>query len=352
MKELIYTDPHHGLVLNSHTSPASRKRLQRAISTHLRGILETYRKERFVICGGDFFHSFRNPEEVVLDSVPSFWLTDILLEGNHDVSTVKDVKSSTDVLSFMDELCSVGSPRIVGSLYDAPAFRKVERGEKVYYFVPHHITQNSFDQALLSASESANKDNGRIRILVTHCNYDNPFATDGNSLNLHKSAAIKLLEVFDTIILGHEHNFRTDLDDRLIVLGCPHPTNFGDISEKFILLVEDNGDMELIPVWKPEGAFLSVDWKEAADARSDSIEFIKLTGEALPSEVPELARTIRKLWTGSDAYAIKSEVKIISPTKLSDGVSRDSAMFHVKQIVENELKGTDLYSLWEEIQRD
>jgi metallophosphoesterase superfamily enzyme len=351
VKELFYTDPHHGMTLNAHTTPASRKALQEAISTTVRDFLtnpDIIEGHSMVICGGDFFHKHQNPEQVLLDSAEAFARTDKILEGNHDVSNVKGAVSS---LQLMQSLTHRSDGKVIKASYNQPTVEFFERGEKMYWAIPHHATQGAFDEAIKLAVQGAEARKARYNILILHCNYNNNFATDETSLNLLRQTASELLETFTTILIGHEHTFLTDFADRVIVLGCPHPTNFGDISDKFVLSIGDNCEMELIPTWKQHRAF-QIDWKDAEELPNivDFIhyDFIRLTGEVEPGEVPQLARIIKQLWKSTSAFAIRSDVKILAPDR-AGGPAAEGSTWNVQEVIEQELRDTDLSGLWREL---
>ena len=358
-REMIYTDPHHGLNLKANTTPESRRRLTEYVASHTAEVLKEHGEDAYTICAGDFFHEHDNSSEVMASALGSFNGTDLILEGNHDVSTVRYRYSS---LKFLQELedrhagpRELSAPKVVTANFAEPSFSLMAMRDKVYWLLPHQTDQDIFDAALEQVAEhAASSTEVRKKFLIAHCNYDNPFARDQTSLNMSKAQAVRLLEVFDAVILGHEHTFKTDLNDRLIVLGSPHPTNFGDISEKFVLEIDAEGEMLIVPVWSPDEHYLEMDWQgPVLDALCDKTQFVKLTGMAAPADAPALAKVIKGIWKYGTPFAVKSEVSIIRPSG-SLLTEEDRVAVSVLEKITKEL-ATDSpaqYELWKEVSSD
>ena len=355
-REMIYTDPHHGLTLKAHTTRNSRDRFRQYIADHTKEVLDSA-EESFSICAGDFFHEFDNSSQVLNDSYQNYLRTDVVLEGNHDVSTVKGAASSLEFFGNLHGLLGL-SERVGRAEYNVPSFRCVERGGRDYWMMPHQTTQGIFDEALEyireAAATSVRETGTSQSILILHSNYANPFAAEETSLNLTRRQAEVALTVFDLVIVGHEHKFRTDFSDRLIVLGSPHPTNFGDICEKFILEIGEDGEPCLTTVWDPADHYYEASWRDPLPSGLTDIHFVKLTGEAAAGEAPQLAKAIQAAWTTLEPFAVKSEVQIIKPKDNLAGTLPDSSTWNILERVTSELKtgSPDQYQLWKEITND
>lgn len=344
----IYSDPHLGLNLASNTTHASRALLKKYLVDHLNQIVDGFDKGDTILCAGDFFHTHQNNEDVLHSSLWVASQTSKILAGNHDVVNIADRKGTLDIIS------TVFDTRVVPCKFGEVSYKIVSpclSGETKVYMVPHHSTQDLFDDALEQARKSAEKQKGK-KILVTHCNYDSPFIKDRVTLNLSQRKAIHLLQAFDYIVLGHEHNHKTDLDDRVIVVGSPHPTGFGDISDKFTLHFDKEGAPSLKKCWDKSTQYLECPHDKCLSLVTPQHQFIKLTGEVDPSGLHDLAKTIQQLWKVSQAFAIKSEVKILSgdATKSAYEIMSPDK---ITEIIELELKNSpELYALWKEILSD
>ena len=346
----IYSDPHLGLNLGANTTPASRKALRSFIQMNLNKILDQARDaEDMILCAGDFYHTHQNSEEVLYDSLWAASMTDKILAGNHDVVNIADKKGTLDIVGTVFDTRVI--PCKFGEInYRVVVIPSLPSPAASLYLVPHHSTQELFEDALDKASASAKSTAGK-KILITHCNYDSKFVKDQVMLNLTQRKAAYLLDHFHYIVIGHEHNYREDLDGRVIVVGSPHPTGFGDISDKYVLRFLDGLKPYKKRTWS-KAHYLEADWQEVKSKQSIEHQWIKVTGEISPSQLHDLASVVRDVWKGGKPFAVKSDVKI-----LTGDVTR--SMYHsatperVAEIIELELKNSpELYALWKEITDD
>ncbi|RKX63280.1 MAG: hypothetical protein DRP42_07815 [Tenericutes bacterium] len=345
----IYSDPHQGLNLVSHTTVDSRRRLKEYIALHTAEVVGGFGDDGTIICAGDFYHTYKNSEETLYSSMWTASKTSKILAGNHDVVNIKGAKGTLDIIG------TVFDAQVVPCKFGKVNYQVVSTGlpdpaSPLLYMVPHHSNQELFEEALASAAESADSHENDC-LLVTHCNYDSPFINDDVTLHMTQRHAKKLLKSFDYIFLGHDHNFKKDLDDRVIVVGSPHPTGFGDISDKYTVSLERDC-VAYQRVWEEALHYLECDYTELADRLNKDHQFVKLTGEIPPSEIHTLAATIRQAWKHFSPFAIKSDVKIL--TGDASATTFDTAnMDNINEIIERELKNSpDLYRMWKEISDD
>ena len=354
----IYSDPHIGLNLASNTTNDSRKRLRGFIQDNVNKIVDSFDSEALKICSGDFFHTYQNVEEVLYDSLWAASQTDKILAGNHDVVNIAGRKGTVDVLSTVFDTrvvpCKFGKVNYQGTSVAGLIALKETVGVDVppsisSFLIPHHSSQELFEEALSKASESSKEWGCNYSVLITHCNYDSPFVKDDVMLNMTAGMAKELLEIFDYIILGHDHNHRTDHDDRLIVVGSPHPTNFGDIGDKYVVHFDEYINPSLELVWKKDKHYLECEYTELDSKITEDHQWVLLTGEIPPSEIHELSSTIRKAWKNYKPFAIKSDVKILT------GDSKESSLQAISSdklndMIQAELKNSpEMYSLWKEL---
>lgn len=340
----FYSDPHLGLTLGANTTVSSRKRLQLRLEDQLAAI--TAPRAGLKICAGDFFHKHTNPEDVILRAARLARLTNFILGGNHDVTNISDRKGSLDVLEALGDRGRI-LPVVFGQdvVYTVKC---IEEESTVITLVPHHTTQALFEEALNKAeAELQHVESDITNILVLHCNYDCQFASDETSLNLRAERAKTLLDVFDYVLLGHEHNPKEDFDNRLIVIGNTHPTGFSDISDKRVITFDKGYASEEI-VWSKNKHYLEIGPGELERVNADT-QFLRIVGELDPSELHPYTRALRKMWSEHpDLFAVRSEVVIKGGDKMA-AFGRAQTL-DIKQLITEELRGNpELFELWEEI---
>lgn len=344
---VFFTDPHMGLNRARNTTPASMVKLRNSIRSQVENVLQNS-DEYFMVCLGDWFDNYSNSETVLKESVPLLKQVDLVISGNHDQVNVKERVGSLELLSsFMDEFdCpynDVGENHVFSfDLNDAGARLVV---------VPHCSTQELFDSALDTAVMHVREGSSNASLawfLLLHCNYDNRFAEkDQNSLNLTKQQAARLLETFDYVMLGHEHQPREDFDGRLIVLGNTHPTGFADVSDKRIAVFE-NGKLEFRSIWCAQDGYREVDYREIADSYNE--QFIRITGTAKASLLPEITKAAKAVQNNSpNLLALKLDVVYEDMPRVASKVEhgeRKTLLEVVHAALEKE--APELLPLWEE----
>jgi DNA repair exonuclease SbcCD nuclease subunit len=189
----LFTDPHLGTRRAAHTTRESSKRLTLALFKQAWDVIEDAEKP---ICLGDLFDRAFNDESILVQGYEIASNCMWTLAGNHDETNREGTITSLRALQEM------GCPVISSPSMSSPYFF----ADGPMYFVPHHASQELFEQAMREAAEHAARERaGRASVLMLHCNYDQPFATEDDTLNLSPAVAQKLLESFDYIFLGHEH---------------------------------------------------------------------------------------------------------------------------------------------------
>ena len=143
---------------------------------------------------------------------------------------------------------------------------------------------------------------------MLHCNYNNGLAEDKDqSLNLTEQQAKALLKRFDYIVIGHEHNHATYLNDRVIIVGCQHPTSFSDISNKYWIGLDPwTGKISKYPTWRMEDGYAELDIQQLLDDKEThlfeqqvnlkTVNFIRLIGRLPVERAGEIADAVRHLW--------------------------------------------------------
>lgn len=310
MENLVfYTDPHLGRTMQAHTTQASRKRLAESIFQTARGITQM---PGIKICAGDLFDKFQNNEETILMGGEIALRTRYTMAGNHDLTADASKIGSLQLLRTM--MAEMGADILITEFGKAECFLKSLEDVDLL-FIPHHTTDDLFQQSLNDALAWApSKAAGRTAYLLLHCNYDSGFAVDETALSMTRKQAKDLLDAgIDYIVIGHDHHPREDWDGRVIILGNTHPTGFGDITAKRVLVRKPDGSHEFQAVWSPEDKYRLLKADELIDGKVDvtqGVDFIEIEGVVRADQVMPLAREIRRLWNDVQPMAIRNKVEI------------------------------------------
>lgn len=374
---IVYTDPHLGLQRAAHTTPDSKRRLQDAQFAAVEAIhrLKAELKQEGVanelFCVGDFFDTYSNPEELIQRAAPLLGEVDKCLSGNHDV-VGRESKSGS--LELLDSLL----PRIGGcnlEVIDAPYGQP--QSQSWFYqshdvsvtFVPHVATAGLFDDSLGMAMEGLTKIKATLDVtapyeegggwkgkhyLFLHCNFDNELAAEKEAtLNLSREDAQILLDHgFDYIVLGHVHQPSEHLGGRVIVLGNTHPTGFGDLGDKRIMLINPDGTPTFQQIYSAEEHELTIDLDDYLSGQvtiGPAVRFAILTGDIGTARAVDLAKAVKQIWSETpNLMALRSVVTIQSTAlvKATDTVSFSRLPEHI----EKELADRPaLLAIWKEV---
>lgn len=220
-----------------------------------------------------------------LQSGKQLWL----VNGNHDLS-----KNSTNFSSFqfLAELLMSGP----GVAHHIAEGRMTPHG----YVIPHVVNQDLFNLELAKVPE--------CDYLFLHCNYDNGFAVDSDhSLNMSREQAEAA--PVKHIVFAHEHQGRTELQGKIVVVGNNFPSSVSDCLgwlAKSYLTIDDAGEYDLPICWQPGGDFSEQDWRELTDTG----RFIRVVGEATAAEAAAVVTAISKFRATAKALVITNAVKI------------------------------------------
>ena len=340
---LIYTDPHIGVNRTSNTTPASRQRLRDNIIKTVDGIVElAQRNNHHLICLGDLFDTYSNPESVIRQGMRIVEQTDLVLAGNHDVVADADKTGSLELIREQHP----------GKVIYAP-FNQAHADVRTFdgiavVAVPHVTTQELFRKSLVVALSKASQMTGMTKILCLHCNYESPHELTETSLNLTAEVAEQLLETFDYIFLGHEHQPRELFGGRLIILGNVHPTGFSDISSKAIAIVDEAG-VTFDQVWDYHAGYAELDVNDPDGVVPATAQFIRVTGEVSSDAIAAASKRVSGLWkAGPDLLAVKSEVRV-TDTQQQDTSGIEVTAETLPALVERELASDPaMKAMWQE----
>jgi DNA repair exonuclease SbcCD nuclease subunit len=341
MKIKFVSDLHLGKAPQSHSTPDSRKRFQAALyEAAMRAARPT--GQDLTVCLGDLFDKPSNPEAVIKQGADVAHWCNHVIAGNHDLHGREGVMPSLRLLA--DMLDDAGRIKYV---FDT-TWRTLKDGDTALCLIPHQPSQAAFEEELDLAQETAPQYRHGTKILCLHANYDSPF-TEGSeaSLNLTRGRAAELLEAFDQIVMGHEHTSRTDFGGRLVVVGSLLPTDFGNVSDKYVWGYNTKTrKMEAEMFWDEAVGSRVVDWKDAEGLGLGGVQFVDVLGGATPSEMPSVAAAVQTLWkTGADLLMVKNSVTV-------EGEAVQASEAHksldVVDRIRQELAGSDLGGLFEQ----
>lgn len=299
-KLTVINDTHCGVVRSGGTTPKSAWALRQWNLQRLDALLSAINTDLLVL--GDLLDTYSIPYldlwEVVSHLVK--WLavnpdcTLFLVPGNHDLSKTTSTMSS---FQFLCRMLHANSNRVV--VMDKPGRLKGHDA----YVIPHVPNQDLFDLELDKVPDD-------VATLYLHCNYNNHFAQQSDhSLNLSEQRARDL--PVKRIVFAHEHQHRTMLGGKVIVIGNQIPTSVADcIGPEAKYMLEVGVDYtELRPVWEAAGSFAKVDWRDLGSAPAGA-QFIRVEGDASAVEASSVVSAISKLRNTHNAFVITNAVKI------------------------------------------
>lgn len=316
-KTIVINDLHLGVRRSGGTTPATAAELRKYCHDKHAGLLALAADGDTVIVNGDLTDTYDTDlsEAIEVYAVAASWLRSqphselIWALGNHDLS--KD-SSKLGTVQFVGRLLKAQFPEQF-HLVDKPLAVTPE-----IYVIPHVANQDLFDLELDRIPDSA-------KVVLLHCNYDNAFAGQADhSLNLPRDKAKALTKAGKILVLGHEHQGRTLMGDKVIIVGNQFPTSVSDCMRhgdgqqdgtKYALLInnDDLEDMELVPTWSVRdvvGGFKEIDWRNLDRIEDEQRLFIRVTGTADAAEAADVIKAISSLRQRSAAFVVTNAVKI------------------------------------------
>lgn len=293
---LLLSDLHLGLSRKTGTTPVSMRDYEDWQFNHLE--IQLTKANDDILILGDLFDS----ANVRLDVVWRFYnlvkrldLRGYIVAGNHDLP-----KDTTQMSSFqfLAKLLEASHPQL--RAITEPHYLAAD-----VQIIPHLPTQERFNKALEASTAS---------ILLTHCNYDNFFATEkDHSLNMTKEQAGK----FDLVISGHEHTHRKE--DNVIMLGSLLPTSVGEAKNPShtATFMGHVDSVQIQPVYTD--GILECTWEQLKFCPERSL-FVKVTGETQADQAAEVLQEVSNFRRRSRAFMIQNAVTInsVELAKLED----------------------------------
>lgn len=354
MKNLtIFTDPHLGTKRQAHTTRESSKRLQEQLYFQAMSIVSS--AVHPVLCNGDLFDRSMNSEAILVqgyDVASKCWMT---VAGNHD---------ETNMLGSVTSLSALGSVGV--NVCAAPDLTNpFWFNKESIYIVPHHASQEVFEQAMREAAHHAVETrDGLASYIFLHCNYQFGLATEDNTLNLTAEMTDVLCEAFDYVFLGHEHNPTTHRDGKVVILGNTHPTSFSDISDKNVYHLElETATLTKELIWSKAEHYLELKVGQAIPDLA-GIHFIDVKGVEGVSEASVVSQYIQDVWKaaqyqacgtpGTDLQDCCDLLAVRNSVQLKDALADvdDEVSVKVEDLrsrIAADLEGSDLKPLYQEL---
>ena len=339
MRITLFTDPHLGTRRAAHTTRESSKKLTAALYEQAMRIVTSAENP---VCLGDLFDKSANPEEIIVQGFNVASRCRWTLAGNHDCSNRADTVTSLDAIKEMG--CSIiSSPNLHAPYFDAHG---------PLYFVPHHASQQLFEQAMVdAASHAADERAGKASVLMLHCNYDQPFAKEDDTLNLSPEVAEQLLVAFDYIFLGHEHKPSKHLDGRVVILGNTHVTSFADISDKYcytLSIGDDHVSLDKRLIWSASERFREIRFGDEIPDLT-GVQFVSVFGIAEADQSVEVSDFVQSIWAaGPELLAVRNTV-IIQQGFAEAEAGEAPALGDIRGLIGKELAGGDLADLFQQL---
>lgn len=303
MSLTVLNDWHIGAVRTGGTTPATAYQLRQDLLLQFEEVLDVLDTD--VLINGDLFdgpaismadllRTYRALDNWLVRTGKSLWLSD----GNHDLS-----KNSTNFSSFqflakllVTEYGDASEPGLVTHIEGAG--QMTPHG----YVIPHVANQDLFDLELSKVPA--------CDYLFVHCNYDNEFAVEADhSLNLSRAQAEALPVKY--IVIAHEHQAKTELGGKVIIVGNQMPSSvsdcLGNAEKAFFQTVDDTHHLPV--TWKAAGDFAEINWREINGYEGPE-RFIRVTGQASADQAATVVQAISRFRAASSALVITNAVKI------------------------------------------
>lgn len=354
----LFTDPHLGVTRGDHTTRESSQRLQNKLYEQAMRIVTSDVLEenpRPLFCLGDLFDKAFNPERIIAQGINVASRCEITLSGNHDETNREGTITSLQVLEEAGcRICR--SDNLSEAFFDCFS----DGAYQGLYMVPHHASQELFLAACQEAAEhAATHRDGLASVLLLHCNYNFGLAVTDNTLNLPEDFAEQLLESFDLIFIGHEHNPSTHLDGRVVVMGNTHPTSFSDISDKYVYTLDlERAEYTREAVWLKSKGYREMKLGEAPGDMS-GVQFVNVVGQEAVGSAAEVTDYLNSIWKAgeylvegvphNDLLLVRNRVALKDALEGIDTAAEPVQLEDLQTTLRRDLQGSDLEPLFAEL---
>jgi predicted phosphodiesterase len=283
-KYLIISDLHFGLKRKAGATPQSMVGYADFQFQSAELALQEYHAQHLLIAG-DLFAAGQVDYATLWRTAELLrkWGGDIYcLQGNHDI--IRD-RTQMPALQFLAKMLG---PRF--TLIDEPMLITDDIA-----VVPHLPNQEAYDAAVAEAAQDA-------LILVTHANFENPFAQgQDHSLNLTAAQAAE----FELVLNGHEHAPR--VVGNVQMLGSLVPCQPAEANIDHFAWLWD-GETPPMPVPSACPSYEEQNWYELI--RPEAL-FVKVVGEAEAGEAATVIQEISQFRQDyPDVFMVANAVKV------------------------------------------
>lgn len=333
----IINDLHIGAKRQAGATPTSQTALTEFIHTQFKGLVFGTKDSHLVILGDLFDSFFVEVKDVIRTyDVLSDWLagdpsrTLTLICGNHDWSPKAGKVSSFHMLAFFLQ-CGFG-PR-VHTIDHQDGLSPLHEG---VYAIPHMPNQDLFDLELTKAEKTLG------RFLLLHANYDNNFAVESDhSLNVSVEQAERLTSVGWTLVFAHEHQPRTMMGGKVVIIGNQIPTSVADCLGNDVknYATLKGGQLTLHPTFDVTKNFVQIPWDSIEDTPEDAL-FVRVCGSATMDQAADALSAVAALRQRHQAFVVTNGVKVDGMAELdhlSEMSFEDISSFNVLEALLEEL---------------
>jgi len=300
MKTKVTTDYHVAVKRVGGTTALSQENLRQYIRTTLANQLD----DNDHLIAGDLFSDFTVDTYELVETYKIFstWLASYgrrlaLVRGNHDFSIRGMAISSFDLLGM---ILTDQFPKQVTIASKVTEWKQ-------FILVPHLPNNEILNTEISKLSGVTGK------VIVFHANADNFFAAEAqHSLNVTIEQVEDLVSRNNLVIFGHEHQYRSLVNGRCLVLGNTVPSSIADVlGSPFKYSATVTGtEYELKTTWKAEDAYVEADWRDIPLTNLEGFQFIRVTGDATSLESAEVIKVVSALRQSHDAFVVTNAVKV------------------------------------------
>lgn len=336
----LFTDPHLGTKRAAHTTRDSAERLKSMLYTNALVASEPMNS----ICLGDLFDKAYNDESTLIQGYTVAHRCLQTLSGNHDET------NRVGAITSLQALKQMGAPIVSCPDLFTPYFENFEE----FWIVPHHASQEVFDEALRDAadlrSDTQDYADGKHAYLLLHCNYDCPFDTEDSTLNLSPELAEELLETFTRVFIGHDHNPKMLMNDRVVVMGNTHPSSFSDVSNKYRYVLDVSTDeLTKVLIWSETDNYREVEFGSPIPDLA-GVQFVDVVGSEAVDNAVDVADYVRSIWDASGRLlAVRNNVMVIDHLAAEGADSQAPALVDLSRRIESDLEGSDLQGYYKHL---
>lgn len=339
------TDFHLGKKLQANTTFQSRKRLTQKLYDSALDLVKDA-TDTIVFCG-DLFNSYSNDEAIIAQGFSLCSEMNWTMAGNHDLTNREDVVGSLQLLKNMfDEDCETADAIVLAKV-GQQHYQSLRYDEIEIFLVPHHSDQTVFEKTLQDVITAADESAQPLKILCLHCNYNMPWEKNETTLALTDDDGEVLLDSFDYVLIGHEHNSNTYHKGKLIMLGNHHPTGFADIADKFIWSFDGEKMIKEL-IWEKKKHYLELKPFEEVSNDTDDIQFIRIVGDLASEDYPKFSKWMVAQWkVFPNAYAIKNSV-VVQRLEVENKID-EKELESLPETIRKELKGTAMEPIYDNL---